>query len=459
MIDLSNKTYQNILDEALNRITEDIDKREVSLAKVSLRPFAYALANLYNSLDETQKNGFVLTAEGEALDYICLLKGILRKEPTYAIKKGKFNVNITAGTRFYTINNGNLIYATVDNAVPINQAKIKPIDYTTSTTPSRNETANYDSVGEMWTYNNRQINVIEAEPVADASNVGKFYLYDNKLYTIVVELEYYEANMQCETIGSIGNDYIGNLLPLESVEGLQEAKLGDIVIPATDTESDTSLRTRYLESLKSEAFGGNIASYREYVSDIGGVGAVQVYPHYNGGGTVKLTILDANYNLASQELVELVQNTICPAETGTNEPSPLGYGLAPIGARVDVATGTARNFDIKFDVKLEVGKTIEMIQQEAERICNEYMLEVRSNFGKALITNKVDYIVALYGSQLTARLLEIEGVLNISNLVFDDGEEATADVVLVEKSDLRADPPIDRQEVPFVSNVIITQEE
>ena len=56
-----------------------------------------------------------------------------------------------------------------------------------------------------------------------------------------------------------------------------------------------------------EAFGGNVADYREKVNAITGVGGVKVYPVWNGGGTVKLTIIASDFTAPSTELISKVQ--------------------------------------------------------------------------------------------------------------------------------------------------------
>lgn len=90
-------------------------------------------------------------------------------------------------------------------------------------------------------------------------------------------------------------------------------------------------RRRYFDSLNSQAFGGNIADYREKVNGISGVGGVKVYPAWNGGGTVKLVIIGSDYGVPSDELIRAVKDTIDP-EVDAGK----GYGLAPIGHVVTV---------------------------------------------------------------------------------------------------------------------------
>lgn len=89
-------------------------------------------------------------------------------------------------------------------------------------------------------------------------------------------------------------------------------------------ESDEDLRQRYFEATNEKTFAGNLADYKKKTKEIAGVGAVKVTPIWQGGGTVKLTILDSNYNKASKQLIDIVQNEICPNKDQS------GIGLAPI---------------------------------------------------------------------------------------------------------------------------------
>ena len=81
------------------------------------------------------------------------------------------------------------------------------------------------------------------------------------------------------------------LLPVTAIASLTSAVLGDIMVPGEDEETDERLRQKYNESFKTVSFGGNIAAYRNAILAIQGVGAVQVYPTWKGGGTVLCSIL------------------------------------------------------------------------------------------------------------------------------------------------------------------------
>lgn len=66
--------------------------------------------------------------------------------------------------------------------------------------------------------------------------------------------------------------------------------------------------------VNEKPFGGNFIEYVQRVREIDGVGAVQVYPVWNGPGTVKVVVLDNDLNLASAETIKKVQNVLDPLE-------------------------------------------------------------------------------------------------------------------------------------------------
>ena len=46
--------------------------------------------------------------------------------------------------------------------------------------------------------------------------------------------------VQCESAGSIGNQYFGPMVPIEYIRGLQSAELTQVLIPGEDEESTSS---------------------------------------------------------------------------------------------------------------------------------------------------------------------------------------------------------------------------
>ena len=152
--------------------------------------------------------------------------------------------------------------------------------------------------------------------------VGTRFSLGNFNYVVTDRMNSY---LRCETPGSEPNTVFGTLTPIDEVSGLNVAEITSCLIPGEDDEDVESLRSRYFASLGTQSYGFNAQQYREVVDDMDGVGATRVIPTWNGGGTVKLVILDSNYSSPSEAQVEAVQKAIDPLE-GQGE----GLGLLPL---------------------------------------------------------------------------------------------------------------------------------
>lgn len=155
-------------------------------------------------------------------------------------------------------------------------------------------------------------------------DIGSRFTCENLYWKVIEKISKGTYQLQCETVGIIGNNIVGNLIPIDYINDLATATLTDLLVPGENEETDDELRYRYNGQIEEQAFGGNVADYKNKTKNIVGVGAVKVIPVWNGGGTVKLIILDSNYSKASNVLIEEVQNAICP--NSSNE----GAGIAPI---------------------------------------------------------------------------------------------------------------------------------
>ena len=247
-------------------------------------------------------------------------------------------------------------------------------------------------------------------------------------------------------MGEIGNNYSGQLVAVDYVTGLISAQLTELLSGGTEEETDASLRERYFATFDVPTFGGNIASYRNAILAINGVGAVQIYPAWQGGGTVLCSILDGNYKPAGSTLIEEVQNTICPPEDDEAEPSPNGYGLAPIGAAVTIGTGEELQLDISLTVQfisgIQNGETA--YKSQIEEKIEEYLESVRQSWGAMLKSQKIEYSVTVYVSRIIYAILTIPEIVNVTDVTLNG---SASDVVCVETSAV--------QQVPIMGTVII----
>lgn len=209
--------------------------------------------------------------------------------------------------------------------------------------------------------------------------------------------------MECETPGNAGNLESGMLIPIDYIDGLEWARLTAVLIPGEDEEGTEHLRQRYFDSLQSQAFGGNIQDYKDKTLAIPGVGAVKVYPVWNGGGTVKIVFLDSIFGVPSSILVDTVQNALDPVPN-----NGLGLGIAPIGHIVTVAPVNAVTINIQTTITYQSGWDWMTVQGAVVAAIDQYFLELAGSWARA------DALVVRV-SQIEARLLDVIGVIDIQD--------------------------------------------
>lgn len=259
----------------------------------------------------------------------------------------------------------------------------------------------------------------------------------------------YVYQLTCNTPGSAGNNYTGAILPITAISGLTSATIGTVITAGTDEETDSALRARYFATFDVASFGGNIASYRNEILAMDGVGAVQVYPAWNGGGTVLCSILGDDLTPALPATVEAVQNAICPSEDGGSTPSPNGYGLAPIGAAVTITTATELTLNISCDIEFvaTLQNGVEVYQNQIEQQIQAYLDEVNATWGNALKSQTVSYPVTVYISRIIYSILQISEIVNVTNVQINGSPN---DLTLTETAQL--------QQVPVLGTVTINGE-
>lgn len=258
----------------------------------------------------------------------------------------------------------------------------------------------------------------------------------------------YIYKLTCETAGTIGNSYTGAILPITAIAGLTSASIGDIITEGTEEETDDSLRSRFFNTFDAQPYGGNISEYRQTILALNGVGAVQIYPAYNGGGTVLCSILNDNLEPASSALINTVQAEICPIPSGDSTPSPNGYGVAPIGASVTITTGTEFTINISADIEFQgtIVNGLELYGDAIKEKIEEYMATVRSSWGNALTAHQISYPVTVYSARIIYAILSVPEVVNVTNLTING---SSGDLSLTETSAL--------QQVPVVGTITLSE--
>lgn len=387
MIDISDKTFDNILSEMLARVPDELNKRDGSLIKTSLAAAAWTIEGLYLDLAYVQRQAYGTTASTQELDYIVAECGLTRKPAVSTVRYARFNMAPPVGTVFSVRGVQNSPY----------------FELTKEAVNDPNET------------------------YPDTPYLGE---------------------VTCQTAGTVGNGYSGALSTINFVAGLTDALLLGIVTVGEDQETDSSLRERYKLAVGAVNFAGNISAYKNFMLSQSGVGAVQVYPVWNGPGTVLLSCVDASYSPLSAAQIAILQDAVCPPESGGNTPSDKGFGMAPIGAVVTVTTATNVTINVTADVVIVTGssRTLAEIQADAQEQVEAYILTQCEGWGTVASWNSVNYTIKLYVNRFVAILNSIEGVEVATNVKLNG---SASDITLTNTSAL--------QQIPKAGTVTLTE--
>lgn len=226
-------------------------------------------------------------------------------------------------------------------------------------------------------------------------------------YTVIKSNGDGTAEMQAEEAGTSANSYLGQVLPVTPNDNLAWAEIVEITIPARDEENDDHLRARLLNSNSWVAYGGNVADYLDMTSKISDVGATQVYPTWDGPGTVKLVILNNDLMPASQTLIKKVKEEIDPEESTTQ-----GYGLAPIDHRVTVTAPETFTVNIVMNVTVADSANVDTIKANIKTSLEEFFKLLRRDWDTVNPAVGRGYSMTIYRSKILSRVMMLGGVAN-----------------------------------------------
>lgn len=235
-------------------------------------------------------------------------------------------------------------------------------------------------------------------------------LGDNPVFYKVIKInDDLTGILEAEETGTRPNGYLGQILPVTPNDILSWAEIIEISVPAKDDETDEHLRNRLLSTDSWIAYGGNIADYLDMISKISTVGSAQVYPVWQGGGTVKLVILDNDLMPASETLLKQVKEDIDPIDSES-----LGYGLAPIDHKVTVVAPELITIDISTKVEVDTQLNVEALKPKILDAIEDYFKLRRVAWSSINKVTGRGYALTIYRSQILSAIMKVDGVVNAS---------------------------------------------
>lgn len=249
---------------------------------------------------------------------------------------------------------------------------------------------------------------LDADGAEYPVEIGARFAMERYTYAVIAKEADGRYVLECETEGTCGNDYLGNLLPLTHMPDLAVATLEELRTDGEDAEDDETLRKRYFASFDADAFGGNIADYKRQVNAMQNVGGVKVYPAWNGGGTVKLVFIDRGWRKPTDTELLTLQQEIDPESRGE------GYGIAPIGHKVTVAGVTEVTCNIRLTLSIAENVTKATVLSEMKERFAAYLEGLRKNWADSdFLTVRISY--------LESQALETDGVVDVSDCSINGG--------------------------------------
>ncbi len=346
-------TTEELIEQAIANAPDDIDTRQGSVFFDAISGSFNRLAQLFIDANIISEQSSVRTATGENLDILAanLYMSKLKREEA---QTSQYNITLTAA-----------------EGIPFEEVDIEEGDRFI-----------VDGIYFILRQNEDESFYIEAEtPGADSNNIP---------------------------VGT-------SALPVETIDDLASAKIGNIIRSGIDEEDDDAFRLRIQEMLSAPAENANAQQYKTWCENIKGVGTATIFPLFAGPNTVKAVLTDSNNQPCTSEIVKAVQDFIDPITRNTKVVvngaeiivgDGIGEGVAPIGAHFLAVT--AINNDITITILNPL--MYEGVSQD------EVISVIRKN-----IANYFSSLTKSYDAKknITVKLIQVSSIIASTNAVED----------------------------------------
>ncbi len=300
-------TFNNILKRAMEKVSDDFDKRQGSIIYDALAPICAELAQAYIELDRILREGFADTASREYLIKRAMERGLKPFNATYSVVLANLqgDIKLKGGERFSSDEEVNFYYIGEKEG---EYYKLK-----------------CEQIGSIGNISYGDLLPIDNIPNLKIAKIHKIHISGvDEEETEVFRKRYFES-FRNQAFGGNRADYI------EKVRLLND---------------DEDVRTN------------------------GGIGGIKVYRVPNGGGTVKVVITNNSYNEPTEYLLSIVQEKIDPLEyTGEGMGiAPIGHFVTiepvkPIKINIETQIDLKTGYEIE-DIKPYIEGNIESYIQE-----------------------------------------------------------------------------------------------
>ncbi len=217
----------------------------------------------------------------------------------------------------------------------------------------------------------------------------------------------YNYNFEAEDVGKSPGTYIGDIEPVDQLDGFEYGKITALVTKGEDEEDTEDYRERRLNWQTERACAGNRAYYREVILSLDGVGGVKLPRRIDGEEYITCYVQASDYGVVSGELLKTLKEEIDPeASEGA------GYGLAPIGHKVKVQSVTAVDCAVTAKIEYTSGKSYEDVSDAIDQAIRAYILKICEGWQETDAA-----IIRISG--IESALLAVENILDVSEVTIN----------------------------------------
>lgn len=244
--EINERLFDQIMYAMLDRLPEDMDKREGGVAWTLLAPVALELEKFYQDIDAVEQTAFLIDETGE---YTAFGTYIDRRVEEYGMKRKEGGVSQVTVT----------LSAESDVLVPAFTQVV---------------TGDSDPI-IFETQENVMVGMAGVQVLAQSLEASA------------------RANVEPNAITAV----LGDLAALVSVTNSTSGTGG------FDAESDNELIARFLDNQRRQATSGNAAHYERWATEVAGIAKARVLPVWDGNGTVKVVLIGSNGQVVTPEKV------------------------------------------------------------------------------------------------------------------------------------------------------------
>lgn len=236
---------------------------------------------------------------------------------------------------------------------------------------------------------------------------------DEYNYTVFqcLDEEQHIYTIGCETSGSDPNHILGELEPIEYIDGFEWGKILKCTLEGQDIEDTEEYRSRILNTYNYRGFAGNREYYTSRVKELSGVFGCKLERVSAPTDRIKITIIGNNYRAPSDEIVNSVQTEVDPIVN-----SGEGEGFAPIGHRVQVLAVGETEVNISTTITYDSEHSYDDLSSYIESAIENYLLELRKTWES---TSTI--VVRIL--QIEAAIVAIDGIIDVSGTTINEAAE------------------------------------